>query len=212
MGKQGISITKNCLNCGKPFHCTACRIDGPNKSTMCSAPCGHAYRRFDLSKADRMFWPKVDRSGGPDACWLYYRLDKAGYGRFDRKGPYVYAHRLAWILSDGPVPEGMEVAHRCDVRACCNRRHLFLATHDENMQDCKAKGRQGKGTSTGKAKLTDESALEILKAKPAKTRTRASRRIARALSAKHGVQDGQIYAIWRREAWMHVGLPGDRTP
>lgn len=76
-------------------------------------------------------------------CWLWLRYrDALGYGRVDaRKFGENKAHRYAWILFNGPIPAGMHVLHRCDVRCCVNPEHLFLGTHTDNMRDCAAKGR-----------------------------------------------------------------------
>lgn len=135
--------------------CSACRIDfgtvgGMANHCRYSKTCTHESR----------FWGKVQRRG-PDDCWHWLgRRDTSGYGRADRKGPMTYAHRCAWLYTNGPIPDGMEVAHRCDERDCCNPKHYFLATHQENMDDCVAKGRQTKGEKNPSATLTPALVLD----------------------------------------------------
>lgn len=56
-----------------------------------------------------------------------------GYGRVVIDGKRWRAHRLAWELKNGPIPEGLEIDHLCRVRACINTAHLELVTHAENL-------------------------------------------------------------------------------
>ena len=63
-------------------------------------------------------------------------------------------HRLMWEQKNGPVPDGLFVLHRCDVRACCNPDHLFLGTPLDNMQDMHAKGRFIPNTEGFRRKLS----------------------------------------------------------
>jgi hypothetical protein len=52
---------------------------------------------------------------------------------------------MVWEESNGSIPDGMRVLHRCDVPACVNIDHLFLGTSLDNMQDMTAKGRGSGG-------------------------------------------------------------------
>ena len=61
-----------------------------------------------------------------------------GYGQMRDKR---YVHRATWELVNGPIPNGLQVCHKCDVRLCCNDAHLFLGTQLDNMRDANRKGR-----------------------------------------------------------------------
>lgn len=69
------------------------------------------------------------------------QIDSRGYGRIKVEGKPAAAYRVAYEVEKGPIPEGMEVCHKCDNTRCINPDHLFLGTHKENMHDMWAKGR-----------------------------------------------------------------------
>jgi hypothetical protein len=99
------------------------------------------------------FWEKVDKESGYRApnmttdCWLWTAAkNRAGYGKFfiekiNRKAKFTDAHRVAWQIANGPIPDGLFVLHRCDMPSCVRPDHLFLGTNRDNALDCMAKRR-----------------------------------------------------------------------
>lgn len=77
--------------------------------------------------------------------WLGACNPKSGYGVIGTGRKIVTTHRAAWEIAYGPIPDGMFVLHKCDVRCCINPNHLFLGRHAENYRDCKAKKRHSHG-------------------------------------------------------------------
>jgi hypothetical protein len=62
-------------------------------------------------------------------------MRKDGYGHFWRDGSIQKAHRVAWEIFIGSVPEGLHVLHKCDNRKCVNLKHLYLGTPSDNVRD-----------------------------------------------------------------------------
>lgn len=87
--------------------------------------------RYDPRTLDERFWEKVAVT---DGCWEWTASRQAnGYGQFWRGGGVkIVAHRLAWELTNGPVPDGMQLDHLCRNRGCCNPSHLEVVTPREN--------------------------------------------------------------------------------
>lgn len=163
--------------------------------------------------AEERFWAKVDKRG-PDECWEWEgcRHPRSGHGRITLNYVNRYAHRHAWELTNGPVPEGLHVLHHCDNGPCCNPAHLFLGTHSDNMADMCAKGRHRGGAKAGHswapkgsrhpwAKLTEDQVRRI------RSRYAAGGVTQSELGADYGVSGGTISRIVRGAGWKSAG-PG----
>lgn len=69
-------------------------------------------------------------------CLLWtMALNADGYGVTSSKYQILRAHRVVWELTNGQIPQGKQINHKCNVRACVNINHLYLGSQKENMQD-----------------------------------------------------------------------------
>lgn len=152
------------------------------------------------------FWSKV-RIGNQNDCWEWLACRNAhGYGRLGGGGKNAYkplAHRAAWQLTNGDIPDGLSVCHKCDNRACVNPAHLFLGTHQDNMDDMHTKGRFipapiQNGEKNPAAVLTEEDVRLIRLAH--ETLPVTQRDIARAW----GIRPQLVSKIVLRTRWKHV--------
>lgn len=167
--------------------------------------------RNDTRLAAR-FWNKVQIATDAD-CWEWTAYRGNGgpgknYGKLGIEGRIHFAHRIAWELTYGPIPDGSRVLHRCDNPPCCNPAHLFLGTLSDNMQDMWDKQRHGprrppqlkipsRGESHHLSKLTAASVLTI--------RQRAAEGIyLQTLADEYGVTKQAIWHVVQRRTWKHV--------
>lgn len=85
---------------------------------------------YVVGTAWERFWPKVLIS---DGCWEWTAgKDNRGYGRFQADG-FRLAHRWAWFILNGPIPDGLELDHLCRNQGCVNPFHLEPVTHAVNV-------------------------------------------------------------------------------
>lgn len=147
------------------------RLDNPRCSACASVYvrryaaqrfCSHRCYATSLRvQIEPRFWSHVNKNGPihpilRTRCWLWTanvvgrgsknRPTNSKHGQFTYRlegqpQVHVYAHRYAWELVHGPIPNGLMALHRCDVPPCVYEPHLFLGTQDDNMKDAAAKGR-----------------------------------------------------------------------
>ncbi len=129
-------------------------------------------------------------------CWNWTGSTHIqGYGRIKKNGVDMLAHRASWEIHNGPIPPGMCVCHKCDNPPCVNPAHLFLGTHQDNMADRDAKGRNvhAWGERAGSAKLTWVKVAEIRKLKGVVSQ--------RAVAKQFGVTQCTISCIQSGKTW-----------
>jgi hypothetical protein len=129
-------------------------------------------------------------------CWIWMGSASGDgeYGRIRFNGKNWNVHRLLWEIENGPIPDGLILCHRCDIGFCCNPKHLFLGTNQDNTNDKIKKGRQPRGEESGGSKLLSSEVIFI----------RDSTESAIALAQKYHVDDSTIHAIRNRKYWKHL--------
>lgn len=138
------------------------------------------------------FWAHVPTGVTPGDCWEWQgSRDACGYGclwvlidgrRLQR------AHRAAWALYRGPIPDGMLIRHRCDNPPCCNPDHLELGTYAQNSDDKVARRRQAAGPRLPQTRVTDEQLRDLRAA----YRVVNGKSNATELAQRYGVSRGHL--------------------
>ena len=128
--------------------------------------------------------------------------DPKGYGRFRPTGEKVItAHRFAWKLWRGLIPDGLCVLHHCDTPSCVNPEHLFLGTVADNTNDMVKKGRNvyfsGEKSPLSKLKESD-----VIKIRACLKNGETQISIAR----KFGVVQQNISNIKNGKGWKHIPI------
>lgn len=157
------------------------------------------------------FWAKVNKDGptpthvdylGP--CWVWTAAtNRGGYGVFGIiRTVNNLAHRVAWQLEHGGIPEGMCVCHHCDNPPCVRPDHMYLGTLIENNEDMARKGRQKlppalRGNQISTCKLTPNDVMKI--------RADHAAGVGQgALATEMGVTQANISQIVRCKTWKYV--------
>jgi hypothetical protein len=174
---------RDCARCGIRFTAKKTRI------RFCSRHCAGLSPHQPI---EIRFWKKV-KIGANGGCleWTGSRKPD-GYGSLTLDRKLRSAHRVSWELSNGPIPEGLCVLHRCDNPPCVNPEHLFLGTHSDNALDKVKKGRGTRGKN-----LTDSIVMAI----------RADPRNQRAIAAQYGCHQTTVSAIKRGKGYLPTTPP-----
>lgn len=156
------------------------------------------------------FWSRVGR-GDTDRCWPWSKaLFHGGHGAVTFNGKQDRAHRVAWILTHGPIPDGLCVLHRCDNPPCCNPAHLFLGSKRDNNRDRDAKGRTAKGQRSGRATKPERNPIgerngrAKLRASdiPAIRSLRREGHTLASIGARFGVGSSTVHRVASGKAWV----------
>lgn len=177
-----------------------CKIDGCDKHAVQRGWCAKHYARWyrtgsattepyscRKAGAEERFFEScipVPESG----CWIWLKSvsNQTGYGKAHHDGREISAHRLAFKLFVGEIPEGLQVLHSCDTRCCVNPDHLRAGTQKENAEDAVTRMRVGR--------LRTEEVLAI----------RADPRSTRDIGRSYGISSGHVSSIKRGKSWQEI--------
>lgn len=172
-------------------------------------------RPYFTPDAVARFWSKVDRSGDPDACWLWTAgCFDSGYGVFSYQRKNLRAHVVAYWLTSGEIPEGLILRHSCDTPRCCNPSHLQPGTNAENSADMVRRGRslkgidpcpperRARGERNGYSTLTEEIVREIQARYVRGHKSRPGN--SHQLAEEFGLHYSHVVRIATGKAWKHV--------
>lgn len=202
-----MAVERVCLACGGEFE-THRGSAIPGHARYCSMPCAFAHRVAS------------EEVSGGCRVWMG-RRDRKNYGLFYWGGKRFGAHRAAWVIAYGEIPEGLCVCHRCDNPPCVRLDHLFLGTVKENTRDACEKGRMHYGDSHGLRKHPERAARGERhgSAKLTATDVADMRRLAaegsvtqREIAKRFGVTFQTVSQIIARKAWKHVPEQSDVDP
>jgi len=170
---------------------------------------GHSPKLAYMTLEER-FWQKVIKRG-EDECWFWVGAkNKKGYGQFHpTRITSTSANRMSWKIHFGEISDDIFVLHTCDFPECTNPKHLFLGTHQDNMDDMVAKGRS-KGFEKGhivrrvKGEETSWSVMTDLLVIEARQRHKVEKIGYKKLAKEYGVSGAAMHCVLRRKTWKHV--------
>ena len=137
-----------------------------------------------------------------NGCWVWTAgKDKDGYGKFWIDGATLRAHRVAYVIAFGKIPDDLCVCHVCDNPSCVNPSHLWAGTQAENNSDKGDKGRAPRGSTHPRNKLSEGIVRQIMELK---TDGVGPSDIGRQV----GIPVGHVSNIFYGKTWTHItGFP-----
>lgn len=205
----GTSALVSCQTCAKPHRVNAWRLRH-GRGRFCSKGCADRAKAHGIPSPGA-FMASTHIEGD---CWVWSgpRFTDFGYGRVRVNGREIHAHRCAHELFIGPIPDGLEVLHKCDNPPCVNPAHLYSGTQQQNMDDKVRRGRAAtadrngkrtcpekvqRGADHWKARLSEESVRAI------RTRRAAGETLA-MLGHEFGISKTHVSRLARGVGWKHV--------
>lgn len=156
-----------------------------------------------VCELESSFWSRIS-VGDESECWPV--KGAYIYGVVWHKGRRWRAHRLAYTLTKGPIPNGLYVCHTCDNPPCCNPNHLWVGTAGQNNTDRHRKGRSVKKARPGPAETQVRGERQHL-AKLKEWQVRiilTNSRSCGQLARDFNVNASTVERVRRRETWRHV--------
>ncbi len=138
-----------------------------------------------------------------DGCWewagahLFRPSGMRSYGSLLWRGRQTGAHRVAWELTNGLIPDGLYVLHHCDNQGCVRPDHLYLGTHADNTRDAVERRRMSHGTGMWNHKLTDDDVRRIRE-------VAATGLATERIGPMFGVSGRTVRFIMAGKRWSHV--------
>ena len=141
---------------------------------------------------EQRFHEKVEFIPFSTCHWWIGSTGCAGYGELNISGKAQRAHRIAFEMANGPIPEGKIICHKCDNPSCVNPSHLFVGTYRDNLKDMYSKGRENNRRSRG-GKLDHDDVKEI--------RNLKGKLSQRAIGAMFNVSHAHVGDIHSGKRW-----------
>lgn len=189
-----------------------CSVNGCDGSRYARGWCRRCYSRWQrngdptvakrthgMTLAEKMdFYTETGPTSTGCVLWTG-NLFSNGYGQLFVSGRKMLAHRVAYELKNGTIPEGCILRHKCDVRRCVNPDHLETGTHRENTQDMIRRNRDRlTGERSATAKLTAE------KVRYAREAYAAGRKSQHEMAREWGLSVAAVHNAIKRKTWKHV--------